>query len=67
MPFSTLSSFISSSTAERAGDYWTVYADGENRRGRIEYCEGSNEFEAKEDAWGFINLVIEEFKKQETK
>lgn len=50
----TLSDFIANSKAERVGNGWTVYADGENMLGRITDCSGSNEYEAKEDAYLFL-------------
>lgn len=51
------SQFVYESLAVKEGDNWTVYVDGENKRGAINYCEGNNDFEAKEDAWRFYKAL----------
>ena len=56
----TLSEFITKSSAEKQPDgTWTVYCDGENKKGRIAYCAGSSEFEAKEDAYTYFMELVE--------
>lgn len=59
----TLSQFISDSLAEKTGDTWTVYVDGENKVGAINNCNGETEYEAKEDAWRFYQSLFNECKK----
>lgn len=59
-----LSEFISSSIAIKKGDTWTVYVDGENKRGAINDCTGSTEFEAKESAYKFYIELFNEINKQ---
>jgi hypothetical protein len=54
----TLSDFISVSSAERVGQTWTVYCDGENKVGAINNCKGNTEYEAKEDAWEYYKALV---------
>lgn len=53
----TLTDFINNSHAERNGNTWIVYCDGENKVGAISSCKGDNEFEAKEDAWAYYQQL----------
>lgn len=54
----TLTDFINNSHAEKSGrNLWTVYADGDNKRGIIRDCFGKNEFQAKENAWHYIQEI----------
>lgn len=55
----SLSDFISQSHAEKDGDTWIVYCDGENRLGAINKCQGDTEYEAKEDAWRYYQKLLE--------
>jgi len=60
----TFPEFLANSSAERNGDSWTVYMDGENRSGKMT-AEGNTEYEAKENAWAWFQSIIEECKNTE--
>lgn len=51
--------FVTNSKAIKVSDNnWNVYCDGEQMLGKISDCEGTNEFEAKEDAWEYYSELV---------
>lgn len=58
----TYSDFISQSSAERTGNTWTVFVNGEKREDSIPNIKGNSEFEAKENAWSWFHSIIDECK-----
>lgn len=58
-----LSDFIINSLAVRTGDTGLVYADGVNKIGKIYDCVGNTEYEAKEDAFDYLNKLKESIEK----
>lgn len=67
MTITSLSQFINESLAEKDGNEWIVYVDGQNKLGAISQCKGTNEFEAKEDAWEFYQRLVDAVKIEKLK